>query len=53
MVDTVHVINLRIFNQLNLKNILTLRSDRLCDDHGHPDLATDSTRCLHTLRKQS
>lgn len=49
------VIEFRGFNQKWLEKACrcpTLRSDGLCDHHGHPDLAADSARCLDTLRKQ-
>lgn len=31
-------------------SVFTLWSDRLCDDHGHPDMATNRTCCLYTLK---
>lgn len=43
----VTVIKLNIFNHIS---VFTLWSDRLCDDHRHPDMATNRTYCLHTLK---
>lgn len=36
-----------IFNNIS---ILTLCSDRLRDDHGHPDMTANSTCCLNALK---